>query len=627
MNSLQERLDELLPVVRAAGSDLREVEVKDASGGFPESLLPTISAFTNGSGGLVVLGLTEPGFVPTNVAAAQLAGELASRCSTDFTPPVRPDIDICNVDGAAVVVAEVHEGGVESKPCFVSARAKHQSPLAYIRSHDGNRRLTPYEHHALQAAKGQPSDDIHPAPGTGIGDLDPELVQALLRRIRSTRDGHVWPDDDATCLSMLGVLVDAPESGDDPEHMGSSARPQALSLAGLLALGRFPQRHFPRLEIAFAAYPTDTGTPLADGTRFLDSQPIDGAIPFMLEEAAAALRRNMRQRGIVVGLWREDYWDYPLEAVREVVVNALMHRDYHAAARGQPVTMSLYPDRLEITSPGGLYGAIDPDRLLTAPVTAARNSHLAKLLRDLPASEGKRTVCENYGTGLMAVAENLRRAGLAPPELVHTLTEFRVIFRSHTVLDADATDWLARLEAARFGKPPLTDRQRLGLAFIRRSGSIDNRAYRALTGSSATEATNDLAALRDERLVERRGGRRWAAWHLSGELSAGTAHATGDRGAAGGDGGDERAAQDGRQHQNTTGVYGARTSLTAREQFVLDLLAPGALSSRELADLIEVSPQAVRKWLRRLEEYGLVKPTEAGRRSRFQRWERIADAS
>ena len=456
-------------------------------------MLKSVSAFANSGGGLIIPGLAEPDFVPTAIDAQWLASTLASKCSDNLEPPIRPEIELCEVDGALVVVAAVDEIDAATKPCLV----RGAGPDAYVRTHDGNRRLTAYEHHALLAAKGQPTDDEQPVAGTGTDDLDPDITARLLRRIRDTRGPAFRDADDAECLLLLGVLADTPN--------GPTA-----TLAGLLSLGRYPQQHLPRLNLTFVVFATETGAPLADGTRYLDNELIEGPIPVMLEQAAGALRRNMRRRGVVVGLGREDHWDYPLEAVREVAVNALMHRDYHPSARGQPAMIALYPDRLEISSPGGLYGAFDPGRLMTEPVTAARNARLAKLLQDVAAPESDRTVCESVGTGLLAAAAHLRAAGLAPPELEYTLSDFKVVLRNHTVLDQAALAWLATL-----GWAGLDDRQRLGLAHVRHHGEIHNRGYRVLTGCDAGTATRELTDLGRRGLLTRTGGRRCANWRLT----------------------------------------------------------------------------------------------------------------
>ena len=611
MSGLQERLDELLPLLRSARTDLQEVEVKDASGGFSQKVLRSVSSFANGSGGLIILGLDDENFTPTGVDADSAASDLVSGCTDYLEPPIRPIVEVCEVEGQLVVVAEVEELRSEWKPCVVCVSG--ETPIGYMRSHDSDRQLTPYEHHAFQAAKGQPVDDEQPVTGTSIDDLDPDLVSALLGHIRSTR-GRVFRDiDDTECLRLLGVLVSeaAPETGAGDGSGGNLPGHDSVSLAGLLALGRYPQRHFPRLDVNFVVYPTESGTPLPDGTRYLDSQPIEGPIPFMLGEADAMLRRNMRRRGVVAGLWRDDYWDYPIDAVREVVINALMHRDYHASARGQPVQMSLYPDRLEITSPGGLYGAFEPRRLLVEPVSAARNARLAKLLRDVSIPGDNRKVCENVGTGLLAVAQSLRAAGMAPPELGHTLTEFRVVFRNHTVLDADATAWLSTVEAGQHGTAPLSDRQRLALAYVRHHGSIDNRGYCALVGCDARAATQELSELRSLGLIERAGGRRWDAWHLSPIVPRRATSS--ERAVVSGSGNGVGVAQpDSGTRRLPTGY---------RERQVIQALSDGAKSSRELSVDFGVTTAAVLSWLRRLEERGLVQTTEPGRRSRYQRWE------
>ena len=597
MNELQDQLNHLLPQLRVAGTDLADIEVKDARGGFPGSVLKSVSAFANGSGGLIVLGLAEPDFSPTGADAGTLASALASKCADNLEPPIRPEIEICSVDGQPVVVALVDELDASQKPC--SVKEKGRPSHAYLRTHDGNRRLTVYEHHALMAAKGQPIDDEAVVERTRIKDLDDEALQSLLRRVRETK-GPVFRDAaDTEILQMLGVLSSTDTDGD-------------VTLAGLLALGRYPQQYVPRVNLAFAAYPTDTGEPMEDGTRLLDNQSIDGSIPAMLSLALDALRRNMRRRAVIQGLGREDHWDYPVEAIREVVVNALMHRDYHPSARGQPVLMALYPDRLEVTSPGGLYGAIDPQRLMNEPVTAARNARLAKLLQDVPVQGTDRTVCENVGSGLIAVATRLRNAGLAPPEIDYSLSVFKVVFRNHALLDEDALVWLRRI-----GSDGLGDRQQLGLAFARRNGRIDNRSYRALTGCSAHEATQDLTDLGRRELLRKSNDRRWAVWYLVDRLPDSPQADANRLPLVFNDAGDiEQPKNELSQHN----LASTKLPLSSRLKLVLEILSDGPMPSSEIAEHLQVSRVAVHNWLRKLEERGLVAPTEAGRRSPHQQW-------
>ena len=248
-------------------------------------------------------------------------------------------------------------------------------------------------------------------------DLDPDLVAGLIRRLRDTRGPVFAKADDGEVLRFLHILAPGVEE-------------DRITIAGILALGRYPQQFFPQLNITFAAFPTlDPGQTMADGTRFLDNASLDGPIPVMVDQALAVVRRNMTRRAVIDGSGREDHWEYPLELVRELLGNAVMHRDYFPLTHGTQIRVEMYPDKLVITSPGGLYGGVDRSALLRNPVSSSRNAALAKVLEDVAYPGTTRTVCENRGTGLLAVAAFARQAGLAPPHITSTITEFRVVIR------------------------------------------------------------------------------------------------------------------------------------------------------------------------------------------------------
>ena len=113
------------------------------------------------------------------------------------------------------------------------------------------------------------------------------------------------------------------------------------------------------LNVTFVVLPAVAkGVIPEGGPRFIDNRSFGGPIPVMVIDAVDAIARNMRVAGTVKGVGREDTYEYPIEALREAVVNALMHRDYGQLARGTQVPVEMYPDRLLIRNPGGLFGAI-----------------------------------------------------------------------------------------------------------------------------------------------------------------------------------------------------------------------------------------------------------------------------
>jgi len=472
------------------------IEAKNAAGGLPKSLRATLSAFANGRGGLLLLGVDEEaGFELVRTLDAPRTAQLLDEAATgELTPPLRLDIDVVEVDGAQVVAAWVPELPAEQKPCWVTARGERAG--SYTRSFEGERVLTDYEAYALRESRGQPLHDLEPTDATRA-DLDHEAVGTLLAHVRR-RQARIFRDAaDEVVLQRLNVLV---RRGDD----------LVPSLAGLLVLGTYPQQFFPQLHISFVNVPgRDKGAAPAGGPRFLDNQTLLGPLPSMVEDAVAAVTRNMALRSTVTGVGRSDAYDYPVEAVREAVVNAVMHRDYGPLSRGTQVQVEMYSDRLEVTSPGGLFGPVTPDAL--GEVSSSRNSRLALLLADVPLPGTDRVVCENRGSGIPVMTGLLRRAGLSLPDFHTTLTRFRVTFPKSSLLDEDVLRWLHDTIGDTAPEP-----QRLALALARRRDSIDNHALRQL-GLDASVATATLRALTQQGLLTKSAGRRYATYALTEE--------------------------------------------------------------------------------------------------------------
>lgn len=152
-------------------------------------------------------------------------------------------------------------------------------------------------------------------------------------------------------------------------------------MAAALVFGIYPQTWFPQLCITAVSVPgTAMGDTDRDGGRFLDNKRITGSIPEMLEEALDFARRNMRTKTIIDENGRRaDRDEYPLTAVREAILNSLIHRDYSVLTENTPICVEMYRDRMEITSKGGLYGG-GSVRQLGKGMPETRNAALANIL-------------------------------------------------------------------------------------------------------------------------------------------------------------------------------------------------------------------------------------------------------
>lgn len=415
MNSLADMDDgqfaREIKAMRLYGSDSQFFEVKACKRELTKDIGKTISAFANGPGGMIVLGLDESrGFIPVSgFDAMRMRDALAQYCADKLNPRIVPIVEIRMFEGAQVVTAFIPELRPKDKPCFVAASGRYGG--SYVRIGDGDRRLSSYEVDRLMEEHEQPRYDGRIVPDATLDDLDSQLVQGLLTRERQAH-ARLSRLDDLTVLRMLHV-VQADDDGVD--------RP---TLAGLLALGTYPQQFYPRLNVSFSCYPGLTKAEVAsDGLRFLDFVTCTGPIPDMVNDAVAAVRKNMRVGGRIEGALRHDVPDYPLVAVREAVVNALMHRDYSPEALGSAVMVDMYADRLEVSNVGGLYGAVTLDTLVSGPIGSARNQWLASILESTPMSGGE-FVAENRGTGYFVICQAMRDAGLPDPVPRDSISSF-----------------------------------------------------------------------------------------------------------------------------------------------------------------------------------------------------------
>lgn len=405
----EKEIAEALASMRRTGSDTQNYEVKEAVHGLPSSLVETVSSFANMRGGRIVLGVSEKkGFHFADGFDVDKAYSQMQTLGDALTPVIRMEIERIPFESRTIVVAQVPGLPDSRKPCFVTARGQYNG--SFIRSGDGDRHLTAYEVDRLAESRIQPQFDLEPVEQAGVEELRRPALDAVIRRARDLFPRVFGKLSDETILVQLGVLT----------RVGDRLCP---TLAGLLATGTFPQRYFPRLQVVFTVYPGTAKTGVLEaGQRYLDSKEVVGAIPDMLIDTLAMVQQRMATGAVVQAGLRKDVPDYPLVAVREALANALQHRDYSPEGRGTHVQVNMYADRLEITNPGGLYGATTVESLGKEGISSTRNEFLSRILTYVPYDGGY--VVENKGTGFMTIESALEKALMPPPKVQNSLTFF-----------------------------------------------------------------------------------------------------------------------------------------------------------------------------------------------------------
>ena len=487
----REEVLELISEVQRHQSELDDVEVKSANRGTPQRLYASLSAFANRMGGGVILfGLDENSdFEIIGVYDAhRLQEEISHLASSEMNPPLRPSFIVSEVEGKTIVAVEIVEIPHGEKPCFYKPAGLQKG--SYIRVGNTNRQMTDYEIFGYVSARTQPTFDEEPLQGATIDDLNRTKLEEYLSQMRRLRPNANYL---AKSLDNLLIQLRIVRKAD------GLLRP---TLAGLLVFGNYPQAFEPQLVITFLQYYGTTETEKTPrGERFLDNKKFEGTIPEIIENAVNYIMTSIRKSSLIDGLFRRDIPEYPIEAIREAVVNAVAHRDYSHFVRGSYIQIRLFADRLEIQSPGGLYGNVTEETIEEEQST--RNRVLMRLMEDLH-------LVENRGSGIRSMIEAMRNANLEPPRLQDKRTSFWVTFRSHTLMSPEAILWLNQSVSV-----PLNDRQRLALVYLRHNEQVTNSDYQRLNHVSSVTANRELGALVHFGLIKQHKTRRWAYYTLA----------------------------------------------------------------------------------------------------------------
>ena len=234
----------------------------------------------------------------------------------------------------------------------------------------------------------------------------------------------------------------------------SIKRNSEITLSATLLFSPYPQAYFPQLCITAIVVPgTELGETGVAGERFLDNQRIEGNIPDMLSGALQFVKRNMRTKTIInekTGQ-REDRTDYPVTAIREAVINALVHRDYSIHTEGMSIQLIMFQDRLEIRNPGGIYGRMRVDQLgKVQPDT--RNPVLASALEVMH-------ITENRYSGIPTIRMEMDRYQLEQPEFVDERGSFIVRLYHKTKEKTEAIHTEEAMDLILFCRTPRTRKE------------------------------------------------------------------------------------------------------------------------------------------------------------------------
>lgn len=400
---LVEELIALAQLVQRQQAEAQTVEVKAAHGGCPK-LRDTLSSFSNqNNGGILLFGLDErEAFRAVGVYDLQdLQKQVTEQCN-QMSPPVRALFTAAEFQNVWICSAEIPSISYAERPCYYTGAGIQNG--SFVRVGDADIHMTAFEIYSYEAYRSHLHDDERPVNRATLKLLNQDLLQNYLAEKRGSRPQFARMTDDQA-YEMLAIT-----------------RNGIPTLAGVFNFCSYPQGFFPELGITAIVIPgTEIGDLDSQGARFLDNKRIEGTISDMFDEAMAFCKRNMRVKTIIdprTGK-RADRTEYPLDAIREIILNALIHRDYSVHTEGTPIQIDFFSDRLEVHSPGGLYGRMTVEQLgIAHPDT--RNPVLAIMTESL-------TEAEHRYSGIPTIRKAMQEAGLPEPQFISRQNEFIAI--------------------------------------------------------------------------------------------------------------------------------------------------------------------------------------------------------
>lgn len=416
MAIIEEPLVQAIERLRAQHNDDADYEAKSCATTLSKSVWESVSAFANTDGGTLLLGVDEnKNFtVPPQFDADKTINQFVDGMGDDskdgakVVSPPPYSIHRDTLDGAQMVSVQVHENDAAHKPCYV--KSKSVSTGSYKRQDDKDILLSPTELFEMQNVYKPSEADRAPITDADRGDLDDATVAAIIDAHRDTkalRGAH----SEMQQLERLNIL-------DKKGH---------VRLAGVLIAGAYPQQFFPRLYVDVAVHPGINKS--QDGeVRFLDRVQCDGRLQEMVDDAVKAVLRNLRTYSLIEGTGRRDVPEIPTTVLREAIANAVVHREYDALFRNDPVNIDIYSNRVEISSPGGLWGGKTLQNLANG-VSRCRNATLMQLLQKTPLIRGDNdgSAVEGQGSGIQFMINRMKELSLAQPDFQPTFDRFRVI--------------------------------------------------------------------------------------------------------------------------------------------------------------------------------------------------------
>ncbi|MEA1926971.1 MAG: ATP-binding protein [Candidatus Auribacterota bacterium] len=429
----------------------QEVEYKQ---NWRDDCLKTISAFANGTGGVLIVGMDDNGQPSGLKNLKKLLEDIPN--TTRNKLGIIPSVELDKKNTIKIIVPP------SSVP--ISYNGKY-----YLRSGSTVQELGGIDLADFLMKKSGSRWDNITEEKVSINEVDPESIEKFKKYAVDRIPSIIKEADNTVLLEKLNLIADG-----------------SLKRASVLLFGKAPQRIYHQAVVRIGKFLSDTDIQTTDIVK--------GNLFTQLETTLEILRTKYLLSNIKYeGIHRRDILEYPHEALREAVINALIHRDYSSTSQ---IQIRVYPDKLMIMNAGKLPTEVPVEKLKTNHLSKPRNTLLAEVFY----SAG---FIELWGQGTIKIMDNCLEQGLPEPDFNEENGVMTVTFYK----DKWGEENLKRLG--------LNARQIKAVNFIKENGEITNSGYQELTNISERTALRDLEDLLKKELLFKEGEKKGTHYRLA----------------------------------------------------------------------------------------------------------------
>ena len=467
----------------------KNIEYKVALPDKSEKYMKTIVAFANTQGGKLIIGVDDKTHQIVGVEndiLFQLMDGIANAISDSCAPQIIPDIEPHTVEGKTVIVVSVEAG--KNRPYYLKTKGKDNG--TYIRVAGTSRQAFAEKIKELEMEGARISWDELTCVGYPVSE---ETTEKLCRDIEKFRKKAGMKEHSVKKEQLINWKILKEREG---------------QLLATNAYALLTSDYFPFSKTQCAVF---KGT---DRAVFLDKREFAGPVYSQIENAVDFVLRNIRLGATIDGLVRKEKYELPPEAIREMIINAHCHRNLLDESC---IQVAVYDDRLEITSPGGLYNGLTYEEIMNGH-SKIRNKGLANIFSQMG-------LVEAWGSGIKRIFNAAKEYGLPEPSFQEFDNMFRVeLFRNSLPMEqknksiGEASEKHRRSigEASeKLQEIKLNDTQQNIVKLLFKDSSLSAAKLAEKTGVARRNIESNIKKLKDYGILVRHGSPKNGYWEVS----------------------------------------------------------------------------------------------------------------